>query len=236
MMEGYYDDSWQEASSQDGVPTLSQEIPLLSERGASQVLPPALQAGLEMQHDVIISSGLGTDSPIEIEQQVDVVTMEPLDLESEPHPIEAEAENDLGEQIPDEEVAVGAMEVTVWSTEVEYQEAPPTETEDMINQSSSSPPPDNADEVNAVSGAGSDPSGGKDAMAHPSGGGNTSLGKQGKWRAPSFQCCSPAGTYHDLAVRSSSDYVRHRSKPRQEPCLRHQSLVSVDIAPEQVVS
>ena len=73
--------------------------------------------------------------PIQVQQQVDVVTYEqdsePLESEGE-----LEANNDLGEQIPDEEVAVGAMEVTVWSTE--DQETPPVETEDMINQSSMS--------------------------------------------------------------------------------------------------
>lgn len=112
---------------------------ILSERGLSQVLPDTLQA--ELQHSIIIasdSSVLGAaDPPIEVvEQQVDVVTMDSYEQDSEPESMEA---NDLGEQIPDEEVAVGAMEVTVWSTE--DQEALPIQTEeevDMIDQYSAS--------------------------------------------------------------------------------------------------
>lgn len=113
-----------------GTHNFSQAIPILSGRGLSQVLPDALQA--ELQHAVIISSGrsgLGdAEPPIEVEPQVDVVTME-----SESYEQESSTYDDLGEQIPDEEVAVGAMEVTVWST-VDQEGA---EDVDMINQSSS---------------------------------------------------------------------------------------------------
>lgn len=95
-----------------------------------------------------------TETPIEVEQQVDVITMEtydPEDIESDPESIEYE--NGLGEQIPDEEVAVGAMEVTVWSTE-DHETPPTNETEDIINQSSSNiQPSSNVESGHAPSGS-----------------------------------------------------------------------------------
>ncbi len=140
--------SWHSSEEQEYSTTPSSSsqshLPILSDhRGISQVLPDAIQEGL--QHAIFISSSgastLDLDTvapPIQVEQQVDVVTMESYEQDSEPLDSEGESEvnNDLGEQIPDEEVAVGAMEVTVWSTE--DQETPPMETEDMINQSSTS--------------------------------------------------------------------------------------------------
>ena len=71
-----------------GAHTYTQEIPILSERGISQVLPDALQT--ELQHAVIISGGRagldGAEPPIEVEPQFDVVTMEPESFEQESEP------------------------------------------------------------------------------------------------------------------------------------------------------
>ena len=108
-------------------PTANQSI---TEQG---VLP-----GASLQHDIIIQpSSPGLDSEdeahIDIEllsQQVDVVT---YSHHSSPESVEVEDE-DIVEQIPDEEVAVGAVEVTVWST---FDDQEPSSMEsDMINQSS----------------------------------------------------------------------------------------------------
>ena len=130
------------ATAQSLSPEHSQALPVISDhRGISQVLPDALQQ--ELQHTIFISpSGTSTldldteTPPIAVEQQVDVVTMESSEDSEEVMEAEVGVAADLGEQILDEEVAVGAMEVTVWSTE--DQETPPVETEDMINQSSTS--------------------------------------------------------------------------------------------------
>ena len=115
-----------EGFSQGITQTLSQNIDsILSERGLSQVLPDAIQADLS-----------GGEAPIVISQQVDVVTVEEEEEEEE---ITDEDELEVDSikarvnpsgHIQDEEVAIGAVEITVWSTDQE-----PLESE-MISQSS----------------------------------------------------------------------------------------------------
>ena len=133
--------SWNNFTLSEGYPSgaLSQEIPLLSDRGISQVLPDALQTDLH-QHNIIIqpgtSSELGTEVPVEIELQTQDIDVETCVSESE-RDDNAKQRNIEGE-VPDQEVVVGSVEVVVWSSvdESSMDEDPMSqESTKMINQS-----------------------------------------------------------------------------------------------------
>ena len=131
--------SWD--SSNEGYPSgpLSEEVPILSNRGLSQLLPSQVQSELE-QHIIIQSSSnseLGTE---EIELQTQVIDVEACDLE--PEQVQQEQEEQQVEQEPEfeEQVPEEAVEVIIWSSVDETlanQEIINYGSSEMINQSSS---------------------------------------------------------------------------------------------------